>query len=271
VGGKALWSSDVENYLGFHLLDGVDLVKKFRDHLLDYKDAYELKEGELVTSVEKSDKKFIVFTATQKYETRAVLITTGEINRTLNIPGEKELTGHGVAYCAACDAPLCKDKIVYVIGGGNSAMDAAIFTAKYATHVTLVCQNAELAGDSVMKQTCLTSPAITVLTSTKTSKILGDTSVSGIGLVGSDGVERIEQTQWVFIEIGLTPVSQFIDSVAKNKWGEIVVDKHNQTSVPGIFAAGDVTDVTEKQISVAVGEGSKAALQLIKFLQTTPV
>lgn len=275
VGGKALWSSDVENYLGFHMLDGVELVKKFREHLNVYADMVEMNEGELVVSVDRAQlgslEVFQVKTTKNVYETKAVLIATGEENRKLNIPGEKEFTGKGVTYCAACDAPLFKDMNVHVIGGGNSAMDAALFLEKYATHVTIVSLNPELSGDAIMKKKCLSSPKITVLGGTKTTKCTGDQYVQSISLIGPDGVERQEPTQGVFIEVGLMPVSQFIDSVAKNRSGEIIVDKRNATSVPGIFAAGDVTDVTEKQIAVAVGEGSKAALELIKYLQTQAV
>lgn len=271
VGGKTLWSSDVENYLGFHMLDGIELVKKFREHLDDYKDMVEMKEGELVQSVDHLEYGFRVTTQKGAYDTRTVLIVTGEENRKLNVPGEKEYTGKGVTYCAACDVPLFKDKIVHVIGGGNSATDAALFLEKYAAHITIVSLNPELSGDAIMIKKCLSSPKITVVGGTKTTKFVGEQFIQSIGLIGPDGVEREEPTQGVFIEVGLVPVSQFIDSVAKNRTGEIIVDKRNATSVPGIYAAGDVTDVTEKQISVAVGEGSKAALELIKYLQTQPV
>ncbi len=269
IGGKALWSADVENYLGFHLLDGIALAKKFQEHLNDYKDSFELKEGELATAVERAGQSFVVRTAKGEYPTRTVLVATGEKNRELHVPGEKELYGHGVTYCAACDAPLFKDKNVHVIGGGNSAMDAALFLEKYASHVTLVSINPELSGDATMRKRCMNSPKITVLLATKTTRITGDKSVEGIGISGPDGAERVEPSQGVFIEIGLMPVTDFIDIVAKDKWGQIVVDKHNAASVEGIWAAGDVTDVSEKQIAVAVGEGSKASLEIIQYLQKT--
>lgn len=270
VGGKTAWSSDVENYLGFHLLDGVELVKKFREHLEDYRDSIELHEGERVRHVDQSvHGGFVVQTDKASYDTRTLLIATGEENRKLNIPGEKEFYGKGVTYCAACDAPLFADKRVHVTGGGNSAMDAALFLAKYAEHITLVSLNSELGGDAIMKRNCLAHPKISVLSSTKTTKITGENFVTHIGLQTGEGEERLEATEGVFIEIGLVPQSDFIDLVAKDQWQQIVIDKHNRTSVPGIWAAGDVTDVTEKQISVAVGEGSKAALEIIRYFQTT--
>lgn len=267
IGGKTLLSSDVENYLGFHLLNGVDLVQKFSEHLMDYQKDFELKEGELATNVEQTDGGFRVTTAKGSYEAKTVLITTGEDNRKLNVPGEKELYGHGVTYCAACDGPLYGGKNVHVIGGGNSAMDAALLLGKYASHVTLVTVNASLMGDAQLRKSCESGKMFTVLTNTKTTKIVGGPSVTGIGLQTGDGPERVEPSDGVFIEIGLVPVSGFISIVEKTKWNEIIVDKKNQTSVPGIFAAGDVTDVTEKQIAVAVGEGSKASLEIIKYLQ----
>ncbi len=272
VGGQTLLSSDIENYLGFHLIDGVSLVQQFRKHLEDYKDAFELHEGELVRKAEKLDGGFRVSTDKGAYESKALLIATGEKHRELNVPGEKELYGHGVTYCATCDAPLFGGKNVAVVGGGNSAMDAALFLEKYAAHVTLMTVNKELTGDSVMKKKCDTSPKISVIPNAKTTRILGaeKNQVTGIEYQTPDAKLWTLQTEGVFVEIGLVPVSGFIDFVDKDKKGQIVVDKHNASSVPGIWAAGDVTDVTEKQIAVAVGEGSKAALGVIKWLQTQP-
>jgi alkyl hydroperoxide reductase subunit F len=268
LGGQTLLSSDVENYLGFHLLNGVDLTKKFRQHLEDYKDAFVLKENEPVKKIEKMDGRFRIRTDQGDYEVKTVLIASGTKHRALNVPGEKEFYGKGVTYCAACDTPLFRDKVVTVIGGGNSALNAALFAEKYASKVTVISVNAELQGDDVMKAKVLASPKIKVYGSTKTTKIVGNSVVTGIGLMGSDGTEREEKTDGVFIEIGLTPVCEFIDFVEKDRWGQIIVDKRNATNVEGIWAAGDVTDITEKQISVAVGEGSKAALSIINYLQT---
>lgn len=268
IGGQALLSDDVENYLGFHLMNGNGLVKHFQDHLQDYKDAFELKEGEEVRKIEKTDQGFRIKTDKADYETRTVLIGTGTKHRKLNVPGEDLLYGHGVTYCANCDSPLFKDKIVYVIGGGNSAMDAALFVAKYATKVGLVFVNPTLQGDETMQQKIKADPKMKLYPSTKTTRILGKEQVVGIELMGTDGKAFSEKTDGVFIEIGLQPITDFIDFVAKDRFQQIVVDKFNATNVEGIWAAGDVTDITEKQISVAVGEGSKAALSIIKYLQT---
>ncbi len=279
VGGQTIWSSDIEDYLGFHLLNGQDLVKQFTAHLADYAGTYDMHEGEHVTSIVKTPSSqegaggvlFTVVTEKASYESKSVLIVTGTKRRELGVPGEKEFYGKGVTYCATCDAPLFKGKKVFVIGGGNSAMDAAIFAEKYATDVSIITINAELKGDPVMLSKIVANPRIHVLALTKTTKIIGNSFVSGIGYSGADGIEHEEPCEGVFIEIGLMPSTGFADIVEKDQWKQIVIDKRNRTSVPGIFAAGDCTDVADKQIGIAVGEGSKAALELIKYLQTSHV
>ena len=180
VGGQTLLSDDVENYLGFHLLNGADLVVKFQEHIKDYADQFELKEQEPVLSVEKIDGGFRVTTPKGTYDGRILLIATGTVHRKLKVPGEDEYYGKGLTYCANCDAPLFKDKKVYVIGGGNSAMDAALFLEKYTTGIVLVTLNKELMGDSIMKGKIMGSKNISVLTETKTTKI----------------VDRIGRTRW---------------------------------------------------------------------------
>ncbi len=268
VGGQALWSSDVENYLGFHLLDGVALVEQFQKHLRDYQKDFALKEGEEVTKVERIPSGFRVVTAQGTHEGRTLLLASGTKYRTLDVPGEKEFYGKGVTYCAACDAPLFREKIVFVIGGGNSAMDAALFAEKYAIKVVIVSVNPSLNGDDVMLAKIRASKKIETRVASKVVAIEGEKMVKKIRLMGPDGGEQVESVDGVFIEIGLTPVSGYIDFVAKDKWGQVMVDKFNATNVERIWAAGDVTDITEKQISIAVGEGSKAALSIIEYFQT---
>ncbi len=265
VGGQTLWSSDVENYLGFHLLNGTELVKRFQEHLNDYKDAFVMKEGEEVRRIEKEEGGFRLVTDKSEYKTKTVLITTGTRHRPLGVPGERELYGKGVTYCATCDAPLFRDKVVFVIGGGNSAMDAALFAQKYAKEVTLVTINDALQGDQKLIAN-IQAKKIEVLTNQRTTKILGKDRVVGIMLTDGNGKELTMKTEGVFIEVGSMPVADMIDFVKKDRQGQIVIDKTNATNVDGIWAAGDVTDVTEKQIAVAVGEGVKAALSLIHYL-----
>ncbi|MCC6563813.1 FAD-dependent oxidoreductase [Candidatus Uhrbacteria bacterium] len=268
LGGQVIWSSDIENYLGLHQLTGVQLVQRFQKHLEQYKQVIEIHEDEKATSVDRVPGGFRVTTPKGSYEGKALLIASGAMHRKLNVPGEKELAGNGVTYCATCDAPLYKDKTVYVIGGGNSAMDAALFAAKYSKEVHLLTINEELTGDITLKKSCLSHAIVKVHTKTKTVRFEGKGKLERI-VYEEGGEERAMPADAAFIEIGLTPTSGFIDFVKKNQWQEIIVDKHNATDVEGVFAAGDVTDVTEKQIAVAVGEGSKAALSVIKYLMTT--
>jgi alkyl hydroperoxide reductase subunit F len=267
-GGNAVWSADIENYLGFHILDGVHLVEKFREHLKDYEGMYQLLEGDKVISVEQITGGFKVKTEKNaKLETKTVLIVTGEKHRELNIPGEKEFYGRGVTYCATCDAPLYNGKDVVVVGGGNSAMEAALFLEKYAKSVTILTVNDQLSGDAMYRKKIETSQIMHVIAKAKASKILGDSFVSGLEYESDGGAKTILPTQGIFVEIGLVPVSDFVSFVNKDKMGQILVNEHNETNVSGVWSAGDVTNVTEKQIAVAVGEGSKAALRIIKWLQ----
>jgi len=268
-GGQTLLSSDIENYLGFHLIDGSAMVKAFKDHLNDYKGQYDMKENEVVTAVAKSNGGFKITTNKGSYDSKTVLVTSGEKHRELKVPGEKEFYGRGVTYCATCDAPLYGNKQVVIVGGGNSAMEAALFLEKYATTVTILTVNEKLMGDSIMQKKITDSAKISVITKAKTTKILGDTFVTGMEYTDSNGAAQVLQTQGIFIEIGLVPITDFIDIVKKNKWGEIEVNTSNETSVPGIWAAGDVTNITEKQIAIAVGEGSKASLSIIRWFERT--
>lgn len=267
LGGKAIWSSDVENYLGLHAISGTQLVERFREHLEDYRKHFELHENESVIKIVKIIGGFNVVTDKGAYRTRTILIATGSHARKLNVPGEAELMGKGVTYCATCDAPLFKDKRVAIAGGGNSAMDAALFAAVYVEHIDLVTTNSELKGESALRDKILAHPLITVHYSTRIERIEGETLVEAIALNKKGESVRLP-VAGVFIEIGLIPVSEFIDFVGKDQFNQIIIDKHNRTDVEGIWAAGDVSDVTEKQIAVAVGEGSKAALSIIKHLQT---
>lgn len=266
LGGQVAWSSDIENYLGLHQLTGVQLVQRFQKHLDEYRSVLEIRENEKVKKIERIHGGFRAVTDQGSYDGRAVLIATGSEHRKLNVPGEEALLNRGVTYCATCDAPLFRGMVVYVIGGGNSAMDAALFVEKYAKEVFLLTINPELKGDEFMKKAVRSNPRISVIPNAKTLRFEGRRSLETIVYEDRDG-EHAVPADGAFIEIGLVPNSDLIDFVEKNAWKEIVVDKRNATNVEGVFAAGDVTDVTEKQIAVSVGEGSKAALSVIKYLQ----
>lgn len=268
LGGQTIWSSQIENYLGFHLLDGPEMVKKFQEHLNDYKEDFEMKKGEFAQTVKKIDQGFKVITDKDEYEANTILVATGTKHRELSVPGEQKFKNKGITYCATCDAPLFKDKQTYVVGGGNTAMEAALFLVKYTDKVTILSINPELEGERALIDKVKVEPNIRFVGQAKTVAITGDEMVNGITYKDAHDKEIHESAQGIFIEIGLEPITDFINIVEKNKWNEIEIDKSNATSEDGVWAAGDCTDVTEKQIAVAVGEGSKASLQIIKYLQS---
>lgn len=263
IGGQTLLSSDVENYLGHHLITGTQLVEQFKKHIADYK--IPVHEGEEATKITKKNKTFDVHTLTKKYSAKTIIIATGKQPKKLNVPGEEEYYGKGVTYCATCDAPLFSNKETTVIGGGNSAMDAALLLEKYAKKVTILTINPKLTGDKMMAQKIKQSKKIKVINNAKITAVHGNRFVTEISYLQNKKQQTLK-TQGIFVEIGLTPSCQFINFVKKNQWGEIIIDKKNMTSVSGIFAAGDVTDVCEKQIIIAAGEGAKAALHAIQYL-----
>ncbi|MBD3304613.1 FAD-binding protein [Candidatus Woesearchaeota archaeon] len=264
IGGQTLWSTEVGNYLGFHLLTGEELVKKFEEHLEDYD--IQVKEQEPVKEIKKSKKKFKVKTDKKTYETKTAIIASGKHPRYLKVPGEKEYYGKGVAYCATCDAPLYKDKTVAVVGGGNSAIEAAMILEKYAKKIYLLVRGDKLQGEPVLMDKIDKMKKLTMITNADTKEIKGNKFVTEL-VYDQKGKEKSIKTEGVFVEIGLIPNSDMIDFVKKNKKGEIKVDKEMHTSEEGVFAAGDVNDGTEKQIIVAAGEGCVALLEAVRYLQ----
>jgi len=192
-----------------------------------------------------------------------VIIATGARWRELNVPGEREYRNKGVAYCPHCDGPLFKGKRVAVVGGGNSGVEAAIDLAGIVGHVTLLEFDSRLRADEVLQRKLRSLSNVTVVTNAQTTEVTGDDNkVSGMRYTDRKGGEsKAIEVEGVFVQIGLLPNTDWIkDTVALSNRGEIEVDTKGQTSVPGVFAAGDVTTVPYKQIIIAMGEGSKAAL-----------
>jgi len=263
VGGQAALSADVENYTGYQYITGFELAKRFEEHIREFK--IDVKEGEEVVGVKKKDGVIQVKTDKGAYEAGALIIATGARPRALNVPGEREFKNRGVTYCATCDAPLFADMDVAVIGGGNSALDATLQLMKIARKIYLINKNPRFRGDEVMIEKVEASDKVTILYNTNTLEILGDKMVTGIR-IEREGKREILTVRGVFIEIGYIPNSDFVAGfVERNERGEIVVDDHNRTNVQGIFAAGDVTTVPQKQIIVAAGEGAKAALSAHEY------
>ncbi len=263
VGGQAAWSGDIENYTGYQFITGPELAMKFEDHMLNY--GITLKENEPVVELKRFSDRILVRTGKGEYESRAAIIASGKVSRELGVPGEKEFKNKGLTYCATCDGPLFSGKDVAVIGGGNSALDAALQLMKIARRVYIINNTEKLGGDDVMREKVEGASNVKIYNGTRVLSITGDKAVTGIEL-GNEAGEETVAVQGVFVEIGLLPNSGFAVDVKKNEHQEIIIDCDNRTNVPGIFAAGDVTNVPEKQIVIAAGEGSKAVLSAFKYL-----
>lgn len=267
LGGQMVWSSDVENYTGFSMISGADLTLKFHEHLNQITEDLEVKEGVIVQSVERNVTLLqVTDSAEQEYFTRSVIIASGKEPRHLGVPGEEKFFGRGVAVCATCDAPLYKNKDVVVVGGGNSAMDALFALSKVARRIYSVNVNDRLVGDEVLRGKIESSPNITFYNQAKVLEVTGEDRVAGLRILKADRTEEALPVSGVFIEIGYEPSIGFDRLTDKNEKGEIKVDQNLQTSVPGIFAAGDINDAWGEQIIIAAGEGAKAAMAVSNYL-----
>lgn len=265
VGGQVALTADIENWIGYQFITGSELTEKFDEHIEAYKDTIELELGTEVNGIEKMDKNFAVKTSASSYESKVVIIASGKKPRALNIPGEQEFKGKGLTYCAVCDAPLFPKKDVAVIGGGNSALEAALQLTKIANKIYLINKNPEMKGEKAIIDKIEKNPKVERIYGTITKEILGDKFVSGIAVEQNGKIRKIN-VQGVFVEIGLIPNTDFVNLAEKNKYNEIVVNSNTETNIPGLFAAGDVADVPEKQIVVAAAEGCKAALAAARYL-----
>jgi len=265
IGGQAAWSGDIENYTGYQFISGPELTLKFQEHMSSF--GIEIQMPKKVASVVRKDGVIIVATDKEQYRGRTVILATGKRPRELNIPGEKEYKNKGVTYCATCDGPLFKGRPVAVIGGGNSALDAVLQLVKLCPRVDLINRERRLSGDPVMIEKVQAAAAVTIWNNAAAEKIYGDLFVQGIDISQAGKTHSLE-VNGVFVEIGLMPNSECAERLKMNARNEIEVDCSNRTSVDGIFAAGDVTNVPEKQIIIACGEGAKACLSAFRYLAT---
>ena len=267
IGGQINTTLGIENYLGYQFIEGPDLIGKFQTQVDQF--PVDQKIGHKVSLLEKIDGGFEAVTeAGDKYQAKAVILATGKRPRKLNVPGEAELAGRGVTYCAICDGPIFTGQRVAIVGGGNSALEAVLDMVKIAEHVDLVSLT-PLTGDPILINQLKNAKNLDVFLEYQTKKIEGEELVEGV-LVKElkTGMEKRLDVTGVFIEIGLVPNSNMVSNLVKlNKRGEVPITPACATEIPGLFAAGDVTDVPEKQIVVAAGEGAKATLQAHRYLQ----
>ncbi len=273
IGGQAALSGDIENYPGFSMITGSDLAQKFRGELINFENnGIWLKEGVEVTNVDGADPDFLVKTSGgEVYHGKTVIIASGRIPKMLGISGEKEFLGKGVATCSTCDAPFYKDKDVAVVGGGNSALDAAFSLMKVARSVSVVNITESLRGDEILLKNVTSAANVKVLNNYEALAILGEKAVGGLKIKNKlTAEEQVLAVSGVFVEIGWTPSTSFEKLTNKNKQGEIEVDEYGTTSVPGIYAAGDVNDLWGEQIVIAAGEGAKVALRVAEHISKVP-
>lgn len=266
IGGQMNLSPGIENYMGFQFIEGYELIDKFHSQMERF--PIEQKIGTAIIEVIKPDGSFTIRSENgDNHQSRTVIVATGKRARSLDVPGENDFIGKGVSYCATCDGPLFAKKRVAVIGGGNSALEVALDMSKIAEHVDLVSLT-PLTGDPVLIDR-LTADNLRVLTGYNVERINGNRLVDGMVISNKKlGTSEVLDVDGIFVETGLVPNSEPVRGlVDKNEMGEIVVTCANETNVSGIYAAGDVTNVPEKQILVAAGEGAKAALQVNRYLQ----
>lgn len=264
-GGQVTDTSSVENYLGTISLTGEELVRKFTEHV-DTLEVPALEDDQVESvSIDGDGVKNLHLESGKTVKAQAVIVASGSKPRKLNIPGEKEYAGRGVAYCAICDAPLFRDKTVVVAGGGNSAVEASLDIAKIAKKVTLV-HRSQLRADRILIDKLTALANVEVRIETQIIEVVGEKVVTGIQTRSAIG-EEIIPTDGLFIEIGYLPNSESFKNLLKlADSGEILINERNETSQTGIFAAGDVTQVPYKQIVIAAGEGAKAALSANEYL-----
>ena len=270
IGGQVLDTNEIENIIGTVLTTGAKFAETLEKHLKEHEIAF--KEGHLVKEIKEDGKDKILVTDDEKsYKTKTVIVATGAKPRSLNIPGEAEYVGKGVHYCSTCDGPFYKGLDVAVIGGGNSGVEAALDLSGIAKSVTLIEFMPELKADKVLQEKLAEQPNVKTILNSATVKVNGNEFVESIVYKSREtDEERTLNVEGMFVEIGLSPRSEVVkDLVETNKIGEIVINpENNSTSVAGIFAAGDVTNIRQKQIIIAMGEGAKAALGAFEYLIT---
>ncbi|MGL5296868.1 MAG: alkyl hydroperoxide reductase subunit F [Culicoidibacterales bacterium] len=265
-GGQVLETLGIENVIGTPYTEGPKLMAQVEAHVKEY--PVDLMKGQNVKSIDKKDVVEVTLENGAVLQSKTIVLATGARWRSIHAPGEQEFKNKGVAYCPHCDGPLFKGKNVAVIGGGNSGIEAAIDLAGIVNHVTVIEFQSTLKADQVLQERLHSLPNVTVVTNAKTTAITGDDKVSGLSYVDVQTNEAHDiAVEGVFILIGLVPNTEFLgDSVEKTRMGEIIVDKHGATNIPGVFAAGDCTDSAYKQIIISMGSGATAALGAFDWL-----
>jgi alkyl hydroperoxide reductase subunit F len=269
-GGQVLDTMAIENFISVQHTEGPKLAVALEEHVKEYEvDIMNLQRGAQLIPGKDGQPHQVKFASGGVLKGKTVILATGARWREMNVPGEQQYRNKGVAYCPHCDGPLFKGKRVAVIGGGNSGVEAAIDLAGIVSHVTLLEFDSSLRADAVLQRKLHSLPNVTVLTSALTTEVTGDgQKVNGLRYKNRTTDEEITvELEGIFVQIGLLPNTEWLKGTLElSPRGEIVVDQRGETSIPGIFAAGDVTTVPYKQIVIAVGEGAKASLSAFDYL-----
>ena len=271
-GGQVMDTMAIENFISVKETEGPKLVANLEQHVLDYD--VDLVNTQRAKRLTKGDMIEVELESGAVLKSKSVILATGARWREMNVPGEKEYRGKGVAYCPHCDGPLFKGKKVAVIGGGNSGIEAAIDLAGIVEHVTVLEFGNTLRADEVLVRKAKSMKNITIIKEAMTTEVIGD-GQRVIGLNYTDratGEKHLVDVAGIFVQIGLIPNTEWLkDTLELSDRGEIVIDTKGQTSMPGVFAAGDVTTVPYKQIIIAMGAGATAALGAFDHLIRTSV
>jgi len=265
-GGQVMDTLGIENFIGTKYTEGPKLMGEIEEHINEYE--VDLMKGLRAVTIEKKDLFEVELDNGATLKSKTIVLATGARWKNIGVPGEQEYQNKGIAYCTHCDAPLFEGKHVAVVGGGNSGIESALDLAGIVNHVTVFEFMPELKADLVLQERLKTLDNVDVVLNAQTTEITGDETVNGISYIDREtNEEKHVELQGAFIQIGLAPNTEWLgDTVEKNKYGEILVEKNGQTSVPGIFAAGDCTDTPYKQIVVAMGDGATAALGAFDYL-----
>jgi thioredoxin reductase (NADPH) len=267
VGGQAATSAEIENYPGFpEGVGGAALAQEMQSHAERFGARFMFQSA---TGVDFHAHPFKIRTRSKQYTAKAAIISTGSSPRHLGVPGERKFVGHGVSYCATCDGYFFKDKPVVVVGGGNSALDESLFMTRLVSKITIVHRRDELRADPILQERAFDNPKISFMWDTVVEEILGEDEVSAVRIHNvKTGETSILETAGVFIYIGHTPNTKLFEGQLElDEAGYIVTNRRQHTSVPGVFAAGDVQDPIFRQIVTAAGTGSAAAIEAVRFLE----
>ena len=265
-GGQVLDTLSIENFISVKHTDGPKFAASLEEHVKEYD--IDVMNLQRVKRLEKKDFIELELENGAVLKGKTVILSTGARWRNIGVPGEAEFKNKGVAYCPHCDGPLFAGKDVAVIGGGNSGVEAAIDLANIVNHVTVLEYNAELKADSVLQDRLRSLANVTVLTNARTQEITGTDKVNGMSYVDlKTGDTKQIRLSGVFVQIGLVPNTDWLgDTVERTKYGEIVIDQRGATNVPGVFAAGDCTNIPYKQIIISMGSGATASLSAFDHL-----